>query len=362
MPVWTAGQTLQVEAHGQPRFTGTITDVHLSGHNTLGGVFEVTAMGAVATLGWRDVGDEPWPVETPGERATRILARAGVPFAVADQSQLLVVAMDVDRREAQGLIADLAADTGAAVFDTPTGDVVFQHYSTRAQTWLWFRWVDEPPTATWATQTDNWEELEVVSPAAPLPLVVDGCAVLWEPSWTMTSGDVVNSVTVSYGPPIEGGQRPTVTVTHPASIAKFGRRHTTGPNGLADEASAYARASMILDLHAWPRWSIDNVTVLLDKLPGVVEVMGLRCGAKVQLLGMPQPAPEHAPVRIVEGWTHTLGPDRDTLQLRLSDPAHSYAGIAWSALPGAARWADVDPSVMWTDVIPPDDLVLIGAP
>jgi hypothetical protein len=204
--------------------------------------------------------------------------------------------------------------------------------------------------------------MEVVSPAAPLPLIVDGCAVLWEPSWTMTSGDVVNSVTVSYGPMVEGQQRPTVTVTHPASIAKFGRRHTTGPNGLADESSAYARAAMILDLHAWPRWSIDNVIVLLDKLPGVIEVMALRCGAKVQLLGMPQPAPEYDPVRIVEGWTHTLGPDRDTLTLRLSDPAHSYAGITWSALPGEARWLDVDPAVLWTDVITPDDLVLIGAP
>jgi uncharacterized Zn-binding protein involved in type VI secretion len=98
MPVWTAGQTLRIEAHGQPRFTGTITDVHLSGHNTLGGVFEVTAMGAVAILGWRDVGDVPWPVQTPGERAARILTAAGVPFTVADQSKLLVNAQDVDRR------------------------------------------------------------------------------------------------------------------------------------------------------------------------------------------------------------------------------------------------------------------------
>jgi hypothetical protein len=68
-------------------------------------------------------------------------------------------------------------------------------------------------------------------------------------------------------------------------------------------------------------------------------------------------------VRIVEGWTHTLSATTDTLLLHLSDPAHSYAGITWSVFaPFTPRWVDVDPAVIWTDVITIDDLVLVGAP
>jgi hypothetical protein len=372
MPTWEAGDPITVHVHQLPvpRFTGTITDVALVGHTTLGGVFEVTAMGQVATLGHRDVGDIPWPVESPHDRATRILIKAGLPFRVADTSSLRVNARDVDRQEALTLIGDLASDTGAAVFDTPDGVVVFQHYSTRAQTWLWFRWVDEPPEATWDIQTDRWSDMEVVSPAAPLPLVVDGCAVLWEPTWVSTSGDIVNSVSIEYGPEVEGGSRPRVTTTNPDSVARFGRKHVAGPGGLADAPSAMERGGMILDLHSFPHWAIDNVVVLLDRIsPGeqvptlANSVLGLLCGAKVQLLGMPQPAPEYDPVRIVEGWTHTLSATTDTLLLHLSDPAHSYAGITWSVFaPTTPRWVDVDPAVIWTDVITMDDLVLVDAP
>jgi hypothetical protein len=371
MPAWEAGDPMRVTVHGVPRFTGTITDVALAGHNHLGGVFEVTAMGQVATLGHRDIGDQPWPVESPHARATRVLTLAGVPFMVADTSNLLVNARDVDRKEALSVVNDLASDTGAAVFDTPDGHVVFQHYSTRAQTWHWYLWLEAP--GVWADAGgvwDTWADTEEVSPSAPLPLTIDGCAVLWEPSWVSTSGDIVNSVSIGYGPDVEGGARPSVTTINPASVARFGRKHVAGPGGLADVGSAMERGNMILDLHSFPHWAIDNVVVLLDKIPPgdqvptvADSVMGLLCGSKVQLLGMPQPAPEYDPVRIVEGWTHTLSAGSDTLLLHLSDPAHSYAGITWSVFaPLTPRWVDVDPAVVWVDVITMDDLVLVGAP
>jgi hypothetical protein len=360
MPAWQPGDTITVRAHNQNRFTGRITDLNLSAHTRIGGAFEVTAMGQVATLGHRDVGDVPWPVESPNSRATRILTRAGVPFLVSDTSTLKVNARDVDRKEALSLIGDLASDTGAAVFDTPDGHVVFQHYSTRAQTWHWYLWREAP--GTWTTaQWQTWADTEEVSPSAPLPLLVDGCAILWEPTWVTGSGEVVNSVTVPYGPEVDGGERPTVTAMNPASVARFGRKHVSGPAGLADVGSAMERGGMILDLHSFPHWAIDNVVILLDKLPGVLEVMGLMCGSRVQLFGMPQPAPEYDPVRIVEGWTHTLTVASDTLTLRLSDPAHSYAGITWSVFaPMTPRWVDVDPTVIWADVITMDDLTLVA--
>jgi hypothetical protein len=333
LPNWVAGDTLEVFCDSPPevRFTGTITDVSLVGHGHLGGIFEVDAAGRVADLGVRDIGDVPWPVEYAVDRANRILTGAGLPFAVEGAPTIQVNARDVDRKDALGLITSLAQDTGAAVFDQPDGTIVFQHYSARVQ-----------------------------DKTKPLPMEVDGCVVLWEPSWEMTAGDVINSVTIPFGPEVQGGTRPTVTVTNPASVTKFQRRHATVSGDLADELSARERGSMIIDLHSLPHWAMDGVVVLLDKVQSALPFLNLRCGSLVKIVGMPQPAPEVDPVRIVEGWTHAMGVNRDVLTLRLSHPSHSYAAIPWEVVPIDVRWMDVAPTVQFRDVILLSDLELVA--
>ena len=83
MPTWDVGDTLTVAVDGAPRFTGTLTDVELAEHVTHNGeshaVFDLQGIGAVGTLGYRDVGDTPWPVEPAADRARSILQLAGVP-------------------------------------------------------------------------------------------------------------------------------------------------------------------------------------------------------------------------------------------------------------------------------------------
>jgi hypothetical protein len=303
----------------------------------------------------------PWPVHTVAQRANTILIASGMGFRVEGDPSITVNARDVDRQTALTLVTELAEDTGAAVFDTPDGTVVFQHYAARAQTWQYVLWVDM--VGDWSAQdpTTTWADMAMVSPSAPLPIDLDSCAVLWEPAWNTTSGQIINSCTVAYGPEIEGGERPAVTATNPTSVALYGRRHIFLGAQVADVGSAMERASMVLDVHSFPYWSIGEITIFPAMVDDPGPILGLLCGSKVQLRGMPQPAPEHDPVRIVEGWAHILTPTDDVLILNVSDPLHSYAGIVWAALLADFRWIDLDPNSMWTDAITVDNLTGVPA-
>jgi hypothetical protein len=355
MPDLTPGDRIRVEGDTLVRFTGTITDLSLTHIDQRAGreaLVNVTAVGAVATLGARDIGEQPWPVQTVAQRASSILTAAGMPFRIQGDPRILLNPLDVDRRTALDVIGDLATAAGAAVFDTPDGEVVFQHYTARAQTWQWFRWVDEPPQATWDTQTERWADLLTVSPSAPLPIPVDACWVVWEPTWETSSANIINHVSVEYGPKPDEGERPVHTESNRGSINRYGRRHTFIGGDIADAPSAMQRASMILTVHAEPHWNMASVEILLRETGDPFPFLNLRCGDKVHLTGVPAPSPEPAPVVIVEGWTHLLDGDNDTLTLYVSDPLYSYGGIAWSALPPSVpRWMDVPPDLVWTDAI-----------
>jgi hypothetical protein len=192
----------------------------------------------------------------------------------------------------------------------------------------------------------------IVSPAAPLPIPVDACWVVWEPTWETSSANIINHVSVEYGPKPEEGDRPVLTVSNPGSITRYGRRHTFLGGGIADVDSAMERAGMILGVHAQPRWNMASVDILLRETADPFPFLNLRCGDKVHLTGVPTPSPEPAPVLIVEGWTHLLDGDNDTLTLYVSDPLYSYAGVAWTALPAdEPRWIDLPPALVWTDAI-----------
>jgi hypothetical protein len=366
MPDLTPGDLIRVVADTVPRFTGTITDLsltHIDRRTGREALVNVTAVGAVAALGARDIGDRPWPPQTVADRAANVLIAAGVPFTVQGNPTIRVTGLDVDRRPALDVVGELAADVGAAVFDTPTGEVVFQHYLARAQTWQWFRWMDEPPTATWDTQTDLWSDMVVESPGAALPIPVDACWVLWEPTWETSSGDIINHVSVAYGVAPEEGERPAYTSSNLASIARYGRRHTFLGGSIADLDSAMERAGMILAVHSEPRWNMASIDILLPDTGDPFPFLGLRCGDRVQLLSVPGPSPEPSPVLIVEGWTHIIDGDNDVLTLYVSDPLYSYAGIAWSALPPTApRWMDVAPAIVWADAITYSRIVGTASP
>lgn len=352
MPAWTVGDPITIDVRGARRFTGHLTDVTLTGHETHpdglpAAVLSLTAVGAVSLLGVRDVtAQAPWPAESGVARANRILTAADVPHTVAGLPQAQVIGQDVDRRTALSLIGDLATAVGAAVFDTTDGRVSFQMFTDRAPGVQWVTWAEA--AGTWDAAAGTWADWAVDSPNADLPVNLPCDSVAWEPVWTATAGLIVNHVTIGYGENDE-----TLTRSDPASVARYGRRHAGEDTQLADAQSADYRAGLILARYALPAWNMRSVDVdpgALDPAT-LADVMAVMCGNRVQLTGLPQPAPAASVVMVAEGWTHTLSAYSETLTFALSDPSHSYAGIVWEAVDPAITWNTVPPALSWPNAI-----------
>lgn len=121
---WPAGEVDVDVEDARRRFTGTI-----AGPTTLErGVLQLVATGTAAVLGRALIGDEPWPVESDGARAARILALA---TSAGD-------AFTVDGTLAAGWVpyptapAILAEDSGELIIPSPAGAFVGAQITTPA--------------------------------------------------------------------------------------------------------------------------------------------------------------------------------------------------------------------------------------
>ena len=356
-----SGQTLLLDGPDGRMFAGRIVERSLEhftdSDGSKWGRFTVTAAGSLAALGYRVVGDTPWPEEPGVTRAARILGSSGVrTWRVEGETDLLVLARDVDSQPAGGLLDELASWTSAAIFDTPDGAVVYQALASRTRIKPWM-WSDTPDAYTWGTldpalswdgpppSIGDWD-----SPTSGVPVVLPCDAVLWEPAWTSSESDVINHVRVSYG---AADPQDAVDVADNASIVAHNRRDWVLDTGLATLADAIAAAAHVLSTRAVERWELDEVTVdlaLLDA-PTRAAVLGLVCGDTVIVAGLPQPAPAIDWSGIVEGWTFNQSAEGSTvvgqMVLALSDPMRSLVVPAWEDFTGVYTWANFPAGTTW---------------
>lgn len=367
MPSWTSGDSLTLSTEHGPLFTGTISERRLTGHlDTVErgrvGILELSATGPLAQLGFRVVGDQPWPQETETARAARILDLAGAPHDVQEPTTgtvYQVLARDVDAQTALDLLDDLGRDTGAAVVDLPDGTVMYQPIRDRYEPAITLRWQDLPAAMLWSDwgPGTTWADLGYRSPAAPLPVTIPPSAVLWEPQWLSAVAAIVNHVRVGYGDAPAGGDQAFVDATDAASQARYGRRYAYLGTRLATIADATARASHIISTQAGERWGIGSVNVWPELLTAdqATALLGLVCGDHVQLDGLPQPAPAQSWPGIVEGWTYQQWWDTDRARvqvtLNLSDLPSSLAVMTWNDYPPTYQWAQHPPLDTWADLI-----------
>jgi len=364
MPPWQSGDLITLDGVEGRMFAGRIVERSLTHFNesdgTPWGRFTVTAVGPLAVLGVRRIGDVPWPQETGTARATRILTAGGTPWQVDGTVDLSVLPRDVDAQPAAGLLDELASWTSAAVFDTPTGEVVYQALSGRSRPVVPFMWDDFDPAATWdqfdAALTWDGDPPSIgdwPSPTSEFPIVLPCTAVVFEPEWASAEATIVNEVAIGYG---AADPQAEVRLEDAASITAHGRRYLYQGTGLATSADATARASHILTTQHMERWQIGDVTVALDLLDPATyaAVLGLVCGDHVTLQGLPQPAPATDWTGIVEGWTFTQWAEGGTLReqmiLTLSDPLLSLAVMRWDDYPAIYEWQEHPNFVAWDDL------------
>lgn len=321
LKAWEVGGVLEVEdVDGELLFTGRLSDAELVVEDPRADpVLSVIAASTLAAAGRRSVGGHAWPAEPWGARMARILDEAGLVGVVqAPSPDVPLAATKPD--EATGNFASTDALTaleetrdfvGATIYEQGDGSLVVQAFGSRG---------DRPP------------------------LTLDPAVVLYAPTWSQTL-DVVNRVVLGYG--YGDG---TVTVDDAASQERYGVRWTgLFDSGLADAATARARAQLWVDRLSSPYWKLPGLTLL--------EPARLEVGLVLELGELPPSAPVSAWTPIVEGWTDVIeGPDW-TQELVLSDPMLSGLALPWQDLPPDLLWQTVEPAARWTDAFTLGNLV-----
>ena len=315
----------------RPRFAGRVTDVAVTWAAPQGDdpvpvpQASITAVGPLATLGRRYVGDVPWPAELDGARAARVLALAGGSLGVVDPGTLNVLARDVDLRSALDVLTDVATSAGGILWETAGGLVGY-------------------------ADADHRRNMAVA-------VTLDSCDVLMAPVWTRTVEGVVNDVSVSYGVPAAGGsEQPTYAANRPESIATYGRYAYALRSELAAVADAQARAQLLLVRGAQPAWNLTSLPLDLSILSDVTTraVLGLDMHSLLGLTGFPAGGPPETSLTLwVEGWSETLTYGGHELTLAVSAYCRTVPPPQWDNVPPSWTWDTVDAgAVIRTNLLP----------
>ena len=348
------GDDLQIFAYGDPRFTGYITDQKLT--YLVDGTARLTiqAIGNLARIAYSFVGTAGYAQEDLTDRVDNILTETG--YTYTNNSIPLMSQLALDPQDggysALDLLLALGTETGGTLADLPDGAILWESYARRGYGYNPATWgeVIDPFSAVAYIWSDVYEATE----ATPHTVILDKNAVVFAPEWAVTLQTVLNSVTVIYG---NSGQH-AHTETEPDSITTYGLRAQTINTQLHDHQDAQDRAEDVIRSQAYPRYALQNVTVLVHMLTGtpLTNVLALISGSRVEIENMPNPHPIEDYLGVVEGWSETYTPEMHALTLSLSDPRYSYAVAQWGQVDPLLAWSGVDPVLQWYNVVLPGDL------
>jgi len=349
------GDALVITAHGAPRFTGVATDIdiaHLPGDVPLTRV-TVLAIGHLSRLGSLTDGGSGFPAESVEDRVTGIMDATGLGYVAHLDPDLNLIEDTGTTRTVLDLLNGINESAGGTLADLPNGDILLDSYTTRA-------WDYQPPpwgdlVGLWSAQSPDWEDLVTAVLRPPAPVELPAAGVLWEPVWKQTNLTVLNDVTVAYG---TADPQLTVNVDDATSKARYKIRALVLPTALADSDDATLRAGNIIAAQAQARWSLQQVSIMLDLLDTDTRaaVLGLVSGHRVVVTGLPTPAPSPQYLGVVEGYGESITPAGHVLTLSLSDPRYSYAMLLWEDVTVTVEWDEVNPARVWADVITAADL------
>jgi hypothetical protein len=234
------------------RFVGRVTDLSY-GWEDAGEATpdrpqgQVIAVGPMADLGRRIVGDAPWAQELDGARVANVLAAAGVVLdpAYSDPGTVQILPRDVDSQPALEVAKGTAESANGLVWETRAGEI---------------RYAD----------ADHRRGIAVA-------LALDACDVLVTPTWKRSTEALLNRVSLGYGPVPEEGEQARYVADRPESVARYGRYELTTETELATEADATALGDLLLTRNSSPVW-------IMSELP--VDMKGLDAGQTDALLGM----------------------------------------------------------------------------
>ena len=307
-----------------PRFDGEVTDLGVGWESVDTARPRVIAVGDMARLGRRPIGDTPWGQELDGARVARILTLAGFPPdpLTTDPGTVAVLARDVDRQPALPL-AQSTAEDGAGIL-----------------------WSDCAGTIRYADALHRR--------GAQVALELRSCDVGIGLGWEETLEGLVNDAHVRYGPtPVGGGDQPEVSAHDQASIDARGSFGASLSTSIATAVDAQKRADLIVARQAAPWWVLGGLELDLYLFDTATTgaILGLEMHDLVSITGLPEGSPFTSALLWVEGWRETIeGVDGGVawrITYATSDYCRTAAPPLWDDLPPSLTWDTVDPARTW---------------
>jgi hypothetical protein len=312
-----------------PRFSGAITDAAYGWDDTGTDTpdtptAQLVAVGPLADLGRRVVGDTPFPQENDGTRVTRILDLAAAPTDpfLLDPGTVQILPRDIDSQAALDVASSTAESARGIIWQTRDGRVGYADAEHRRN--------------------------------IPVSLALDACDVLVTPTWSRDLSGLINKVSIGYGPTPDEGEQPRYLAQRDDSIGKYGTYDYSFSTELAELADALAMGQLLLTRNVTPAWEMPTLPIDVAGLDATqtAALLGLEMHQLVNLTGLPAVAAAPTSALLwVEGWTERLAYDTHEIELAVSGYCRTVP---------APRWDDVDPAYSW-DTIQPPSLTWDGA-
>lgn len=280
------------EGSQMTRFTGRITAIDYRP-----GTATITAVDDLERLG-RVEDSSKWPAETDVARATRLAKLAGVDLVVDGDHRVNLVPRDNGKPEEP----ETAVDVLSALIDI----------ATDAEAVLY---ADRDNVLRYRTRT-------APSPAAVL--LPSGRVVEDTLAMSLDLADVVNDVTVDYGPQTA---RLVATATDPDSVAVYGKRDRREMTQLADQADAQGFADRWVKAGNVAGWQVPEVEVALINADGstIDNLAGVDIGTPITVTDLPIGGPVDKVTGAVLGYTENLDAADWTLTFHLTPTDYERA-------------------------------------
>jgi hypothetical protein len=348
-------------------FVGRITDAEAAWDEGVGAcIVNVIAADNAAELANRDVGAEPWPMETLASRAARILAAsgaAGVTLFVDDApGAYLVGRVDVDRQQVYPMLADLATTADAVLWSAG-------HSTTGA-----YLRIEDPHARPPVRVLIDDGGVIVIGSGGSSSTVISACEFDLEPVRYLQTNSDIATRTVVYWDDQTGAPDPvqrsatTIDAAAEAPDGLWGVRRVTVTSQLTTEADALAVGAGLLRRLGPPSdaddesasWRIGGLTYRVEPdadTAAVATALALlddttRIGRPVTVTELPgwSPIPGSA-AGYLEGGIYRFEDGAWALDLLISSATGLGASAAWADLDPAWAWDEFDPGIRWIDLV-----------
>lgn len=337
-------------------FDGRVTNAKVAWDASVGGpVVEAAAVDFTADLDNRDVGDQPWAVETLKARFERILGLAGLPISSVIDATVAAILMswqDVDAQPAAGQLRNLATSVDATMWPAV-------HPTTGA----YLRVEDASTRASLFELVEGADGIVRILPAGGRE--VSACDVLLAPAgFVQDVSDVATRAAVTWqeqtldGDGLPAPTERTVIVVDVDLEARLGVRRISLSTLLQSSADATAVAGRLLARTTDGQWRATGITIddlqleteadkalMLALLDGTA-----RIGLPIRVVDLPEWAPVSDLPVYTEGAGLTYERGRWIVEATLSSASGQGKSLAWDDLDPTWTWSDFDPAITWADL------------